>query len=39
MHNLRYYQRLMLNLRIAIEYGNFNQFVTNFTIVIDEDKL
>ncbi|WWO99250.1 MAG: tRNA guanosine(34) transglycosylase Tgt [Candidatus Dasytiphilus stammeri] len=30
MHNLRYYQRLMLNLRIAIEHGNLNQFVTNF---------
>ena len=30
IHNLRYYQNLMMNLRIAIEQGRFGRFVTDF---------
>ncbi len=30
LHNLHYYQTLMLHLREAIEQGTLNQFVTNF---------
>ena len=30
IHNLRYYQRLMLGLRTAIETGTFERFVTDF---------
>lgn len=30
IHNLRFYQRLMLDIRTALDDGNFDQFVTEF---------
>ena len=32
IHNLRYYQRLMVDIRQAIEHHAFDEFVVQFTL-------